>query len=96
MRKQIFLACLVLFISSICPPFSISDSYAPSHYCRKPYKPYEFNSQFEIDAYMGEVERYKRCIMHFIEEQEDAMEVHREAAEEALEEWNRFVRFELN
>jgi len=73
-----------------------ADSYPPSHYCRKPFKPYQFNSQWELNNFNDEVQRYKRCISDFVEEQEEAIEQHKQAAEDAIEEWNSFVRWELN
>jgi len=72
-----------------------ADTFTPSHYCSKPFKPYSFNDQWEYDQFLAEVEDYKACIDDFVEEQNEAIEAHREAAEEAIEEWNSFVRWEL-
>jgi hypothetical protein len=43
-----------------------------------------------------DVDRYKRCINDFVEEQREAIQRHEDAAQEAIDEWNRFVRYELN
>ena len=72
-----------------------ADMFASSHYCRKPIKPYSFESEWEIRAFQDEVDAYKRCIDDFVEEQNDAIRSHQEAAEEAVDEWNNFVRWEL-
>ncbi len=85
------LALLALFIS----PTVFSDYYSPSHSCSKPYKPYTFDTQWELDAFLEEVEQYKNCIEDFVEEQNEAAENHTDAAEEAISDWNDFVRYEL-
>jgi len=73
-----------------------ADTFTPSHMCSKPYKPFEFNSQYEVDTFNEDVRRYKQCILDFVEEQNEAIRNHQNAQEEAIEEWNRFVRYELN
>ena len=75
---------------------ALADSYTPSHYCSKPYKPFEFTSQWEVDSFLSDVENYKSCIEDFVEEQQDAIRKHQSAADEAIDEWNSFVRWELN
>lgn len=73
-----------------------ADTFTPSHFCSKPYKPFQFNSEWERESFINQVRRYKTCIMDFIEEQEDAMQKHQDAADEAITEWNNFVNYELN
>ncbi len=73
-----------------------ADTFQPSHGCSRPYKPCQFNSQWELDRFEDEVEDYKRCISDFVEEQNEAVRKHRQAAEDAIDEWNRNVRHELN
>lgn len=75
---------------------ALADNWQPDHDCTKPYKPYTFTSQWEIDNFRLEVERYKDCISEFAEEQQQAAHHHTRAAEDAIDEWNDFVRFELN
>jgi hypothetical protein len=72
-----------------------ADIFAPSHSCSKPYKPYRFDSRWELDNFNDDVRRFKSCIEEFVEEQEDAIRNHREAAKDAVEEWNTFVSLEL-
>lgn len=90
MRILIFIVALAVL------PAAYADDWAPSHYCRKPHKPFQFSSQWELDSFLEDVRRYKQCITDFIDEQENAIENHRQAAEDALDEWNYFVRLELN
>ena len=73
-----------------------ADMFSPSHSCFKPNRPYEFTSEWELDNFMNDVERYKQCISDFVDEQQEEARNHIEAADEAVEEWNRFVRDELN
>ena len=97
MKKLLF----IIGISSCL----LADSFTPSHYCSKPtkpYKPYSFSSQWELDSYKiymesfyNDVETYKNCIEDFVEEQNNAVRKHNSAAEEAIDEWNSFVNYEL-
>lgn len=73
-----------------------ADSYSVSSSCYKPHKPYEFNSQWELDSFNNDVDRYKECISDFVDEQNRAVRNHQRAASEAIEEWNSYVRYELN
>lgn len=73
-----------------------SDSFTPMHSCYKPIKPFQFNSQYELDSFNSDVEEYQRCISNFVDEQNRAAQNHMNAAEDAIDEWNRFVDFELN
>ena len=49
---------------------------------------------FNSDLYT-DVEIYKMCIEDFVEEQNEAIRMHQEAAQEAIDEWNNFVNYEL-
>lgn len=83
------LACMIVAGSAQ------ADMFSPSHGCRKPYKPYKFTNEWEIDNFKNEVDDYKQCINDFVEEQNDAIQNHKDAAEEAIDDWNRFVSYEL-
>ena len=95
MRKLSFMGLVLALFLILASPIS-ADMFAPSPYCSKPYKPFEFTSQWELDNFNAEVQRYRNCIEEFVEEQERAIRNHQQAADDAIEEWNRFVRFELN
>ncbi|EME5359046.1 hypothetical protein LF841_17855 [Pseudomonas aeruginosa] len=68
-----------------------ADSFQPSHSCSEPTVPYEFNNEFERQNFINEVEEYKGCLSDFVEEQNDAVQKHKAAAEEAIDEWNSFA-----
>ncbi len=94
MNRQVF-GALILFLLLVAPNV-FADSFSPSHYCTKPFKPYQFTSEYEVSNFKSEVDSYQSCIEMFIDEQNDAIKKHRNAAEEALDEWNSFVNYELN
>jgi hypothetical protein len=64
-------------------------------YCSKPYKPVQFNDEDEVEAFKRDVARYKACIDDFVAEQEEAIGQHRSAANDAIDEWNSYVKWEL-
>jgi hypothetical protein len=84
-------ACVVvLLVSSVK-----ADRRSPDHYCTKPFKPSRPADEWRLRRFRDDVERYKSCIEEFVEEQETAIKNHRRAANDAVEEWNSFVRYEL-
>ncbi|MDE1348266.1 hypothetical protein [Vibrio aestuarianus] len=87
---------LVAAISSFSSGMAVADMFQPSHSCIKPYKPFQFKSQYEVDSFNDDVQRYKQCISDFVEEQNDAMRKHSDAADDAISDWNNFVNYELN
>jgi hypothetical protein len=72
-----------------------ADDWAPSPHCRKPSKPYRFTSEYEVESFKSDVDAYERCIDEFVRKQQEAAQVHKDAAKRAVDEWNSFVRFEL-
>ena len=82
---------LLVFASTLS-----ADMFTPSHGCSKPYKPYQFTAEWEIQNFRNQVSQYKNCIADFVDEQNEAAQAHQEAAEEAIAEWNNFVNYELN
>lgn len=94
LAKPIQVSILISILLTYIP--AKADSYSDSPSCSKPHKPYDFSDEWERDNFFDDVDRYKRCIEDFVEEQNDAIENHQDAANEAIEEWERFVRYELN
>ena len=85
----------LLFMIIVSVPVT-ADMFTPSYFCSKPSKPYQFTSQYEVDSFNNNVERYKQCVFDFVEEQNDQALKHQEAANDAIDDWNNFVRRELN
>jgi hypothetical protein len=91
--KKYLLSGMALTIVSLAV---YADMFDPTSLCYKPSKPFQFNSQWEADSWADDVSNYKRCISNFIDEQNEAAANHQRAANAALNEWNRFVQYELN
>lgn len=94
MRNKVTVALSATVLAIAVP--AMADMLTPSHSCSKPYKPYQFNYQWELDNFNDEVQRYKRCISDFVDEQNEAAEQHQQAASDAIDEWNNYVNYELN
>lgn len=62
----------------------------PEHACYKPYKPYQFHDEYEIDSYRYEVETYINCINEYVENSNNDIQRIQEAAQSALDEANSF------
>lgn len=60
----------------------------PEHTCNQPHKSYEFTSQFEVDHYNNELERYIECIQEYVEYANNDIKRIQEAAEAAIDEAN--------
>jgi hypothetical protein len=60
----------------------------PEHSCRKPFKPYQFNDQYELDNYRDEVQAYIDCINEYVENAGNDIERIKESAESAIGEAN--------
>lgn len=86
----------ILLLTAVLPFPLLADIFAPSHSCSKPFKPFEFSSEFELDMFNSDVEDYKYCISEFVDEQQEQAQDHLDAAAEAIDEWNNFVSYELN
>jgi len=84
---------LILTTIALTPIVVNADAYTPSHYCNKPNKPYEFTDQWQVDSYNSDVTRYKNCIESFVDEQNTATRNHASAADDAISDWNSFVRY---
>ncbi|MBI1328200.1 MAG: hypothetical protein GC136_11265 [Alphaproteobacteria bacterium] len=97
MDKKI-MAALLLFVvalpintsahASVFGGSNLSFTGYPSPQCRKPYKPYEFTSQFDVDTYNDEVERYVRCIKEYIDNASNDIDRIKEAVNTAVNEAN--------
>ncbi|MBA6287305.1 hypothetical protein [Colwellia sp. MB3u-4] len=91
-KKSILISLFILIFSLPV----LADMFTPSPLCSKPYKPYEFTEQYQVDSFNNDVQRYKRCIQDFVDEQNNAVRKHEQAADNAIDEWNSFLRLELN
>ncbi|NBK97687.1 MAG: hypothetical protein EOM50_06655 [Erysipelotrichia bacterium] len=82
----------------------IADIFQPSPSCYepiKPFKPYSFTAQWEVDSYNNsismnriEIDSFRNCIQSFIDEQNMAIKKHLDAIDEATNKWNNFVAYQ--
>lgn len=87
--------CKILILISLFNTITNADMFTPNHNCSKPFKPYSFTTQYDIDLYKIEVEAYKTCIEDFIRTQENEIMNHIEAKKRAIKDWNSFIEYEL-
>ncbi|NVJ64743.1 MAG: hypothetical protein HWD84_11025 [Flavobacteriaceae bacterium] len=103
MKKKIITSATLLFcFPALAMVFGGSNftlgSY-PKNTCypptSKPFKPYQFNNQFEIDSYNVQVKRYNaeledysNCIDEYIENANNDIKRIQEAAQQAINEFN--------
>jgi hypothetical protein len=82
---------MLLLILLLSPSVAHSDASPPSHKCTAPLKQTEFATRFQLDRYKTTVDLYRSCLEGFVKEQERAIENHRQAAQSAIDDWNKFV-----
>ena len=85
--------CGALLVITLLLPGSAAyaDTGLASHKCTAPMKQREFATQAQLERYKSAVELYRSCLEAFVKEQETAIETHRQAAQNAIGDWNRFV-----
>lgn len=96
MKCVIYITVILLLCFSLSVSSHTRLQSGLTHYCSKPFKPYRFNSEWEVIAFNNEVDSYRICIRAFVSEQEEAIKIHKRAAQEAIDEWNNFVNYEMN
>lgn len=104
MKIRVTLFLLFAFLSSSTSAIVIGGSNLgisgyPEHTCRKPtkpYKPYKFSSQWEVDSYNSEVDsyninhrRYIGCVKEYLENAENDLKRIEEKMEETAAEAKR-------
>jgi hypothetical protein len=88
MRRCGALLVIILLLSGSAV---YADTALASHKCTAPMKQREFATQAQLERYKSAVELYRSCLEAFVKEQETAIETHRQAAQTAIGDWNRFV-----
>jgi hypothetical protein len=85
------LGALILTTLMFSGSVAYGDTSPPSHKCNAPLKQTQFATQFQLDSYRAAVDLYRSCLEAFVKEQEREIENHRQAAQSAIDDWNRFV-----
>lgn len=86
---------ILLLATGVISFSSSANMITPSHYCTKPNKPYNMDTQYKVNSFLRDVDRYKNCINDFVEQQSRERNNHQKAINNAIDEWNRFVNYEL-
>lgn len=68
----------------------------PDHGCSAPSRPADEAHDRRWQAFLDDVDAYRACISSYMERQQQAAIAHRQAARAAADEWNHFVRNEMN
>jgi len=71
---------------------SYADNFQPLPHCYKPSKPLWLASGFYKARYKRDVTDYQDCMKAFIVDQERAVKIHTQAAQQALKTWNDFAK----
>ncbi len=83
---------MILFVTLLASGSAVfADTTLPVHKCVAPLRQREFATQVLLERYKSTVELYRTCLEAFVKEQEKAIEIHRQAAQAAIEDWNKFV-----
>ena len=94
MRSSILKTCILSFIA-----FSSSNAIVlggsnlgifgyPSVNCYKPYKPYEFTNQRELDDYKLQIQTYISCVKDYLEKGDYDIKRIQEKQQEAIDQAN--------
>lgn len=89
--KKILMATLIL-TSNI----SFADTYPQSDFCHAPSRPFSSSSQSSWNRFINDTNEYQNCINQFIQEQNEGIQSHQQAINDAINDWNNFVSRELN
>ncbi len=90
MKLSLYL--LAGLISSVGYVNSYADSFQPLPHCYKPSQPLWLASESYKARYKRDVTEYQDCMKAFIVEQERAVKIHTQAAQQALKTWNDFAK----
>jgi hypothetical protein len=82
---------MVLVVLFLPGSSAYGDATPPSLKCVAPLKQRAFATQAQLDRYKTAVDLYRSYLEAFVKEQEKAIEVHRQAAQSAIDDWNKFV-----
>ncbi len=85
------LGALLVITLMLSGSAAYGDTSPPSYTCIAPLKQTQFATQFQVDSYRAAVDLYRSCLEAFVKEQQREIENHRQAAQKAIDDWNRFV-----
>lgn len=85
---------LLTSLLSLAPVYA--DVPVSGHDCSAPVRPANDQDDVLWQRFLGDVDTFRACISGYADANHRASEEHRQAANQATLDWNRFVRAELN
>ncbi len=89
-------ACWLIITALLFGTAAVAHEAPSDHGCSAPSRPADEEHDRRWQAFLDDVDTYRACISSYMERQQQAAIAHREAARAAADEWNLFVRDELN
>ncbi len=86
---------IALVLTALAPWVQAHDP-VPGHDCRAPERPVNDQDDVLWQGFLDAVDGYRHCISDFAAVNRRAAQAHAQAANEATQAWNAFVRRELN
>jgi len=98
MKRRIAVVFLCAFAVVGLGPGGVvwADSYISAPYCQEPREPWGEVDRDDVERYHSSADEYERCFRDFILEQQSQAREHREAADSAQDQLDRFDRAELD
>jgi len=75
---------------------SAAHSPQPANTCEPPTRPPEDVAEVVWNRFLADVDSYRACISEFVQQNHAASDAHRQAANQATEQWNAYVKSSLN
>jgi hypothetical protein len=96
-RRKRYRAALALGAMILCGTApAISHTSGPDHGCVAPNRPADDQNDVLWQRFLASVDEFRACISGYAAANHAAAETHRQAATEAVAQWNEFVRTRLN
>lgn len=90
------MAALLLSCLLVALPVANAHESAPPRHCTAPARPADDQNDVLWQQFLDDVDAFRGCISAYAQANIRAAEIHRQAANDATTEWNRFVHAELN
>lgn len=95
-RSRLVASGLALLALLLLPVAGHTHAPPPDHGCEAPTRPANDQDDALWQQFLDDVDAFRACISRYAEANHRASDAHRQAANDATLDWNRFVRAELN
>ncbi len=92
----IFAISRLIVLATLLAGPAFADDPQPTHTCLQPTRPPDKNDTAVWNHFVDQVDAYRACMSAFIQQNNEAADRHRAAANAATQEWNAFVHSSLN